>query len=281
MGDIRKKYNLPLMLEDADENVKRMVLKGALRQYVLNFYHYGRPILAKMYHIDGGEKGQRYMSNLIFNEFAGDKASDFRDIKPSKYRNLSLLNLAFYCNYLQGVFCDLVYYRKQNDNVTINTFEKRVKEYGKFMRGWKIKPNVSVDKTMTNQTDFKESLKIYEMYDIINSTKVQDFINDCLKANIFSSNEFDMPFVIDLNYLKNNNYFDRRKDQYFNYSKYPKEIEKMEQFYKEYLYNNGVSLSKPNGQNEQNWRDLPSEQLINMQEKDYDEDYVIYDELEM
>ena len=279
MADITKKYNLPSLLDDADDEVKEMVIKGALRTYVNNFYHFGRPIIAKMYKIDKGEQGQRYMSSLIFNEFAGDKASLFKEIKPSKYRNLSLINLAFYCNYLQGIFYDLVTYHKSNPNVNINTFEKRVKEYAKFMRSWRIKPNIYVDKSMASVTDYKESLKIYERYSILNSSKIQELINEDLKNRIFSHPEmFDMPFVIDLDQLRNNNYFDKRKDQYFNYSRYPKEIEKMEEFYKEYLFNKGVSLNNPS---KKDWRELSSEELINLEEKNYDEDYVIYDELEM
>lgn len=276
MVDIKKKYNLPLNLNDADDNVKEMVVKGALRTYVKNFYEFGRPILAKMYKIDKGENGQRFMSSVLFDSFAGQYASNFNNLKPSKYRNLSLVNLAFYCNYLQGVFSDLVGYHKEHNNVTINTFEARVKHYGNFMRSQKIRPYVTVAKDMANQTDYKESLAIYEHYLILNSRKVQDLINNMVKETIFKNPlDFEAPFVIDLDYMKNNNYFDKRKDQFFNLERYPKEIEKMEQMYQDYLKQNGLSNKQ------EDYRDLPAKELINLDEKSYDEDYVIYDELEM
>lgn len=287
MGDIRKKYNLPILLDEADEVVKEMVVKGALRTYVKNFYTFGRPILARMYKIDKGENGQRYMAGIIFDTFAGKTAKEFKDIKSSKYRNLSLINLAFYCNYLQGVFSDLVVYHKDHKDVTINTFEARVTNYGNFMRSLKIKPNIYVDKSMANQTDYKESIDIYRYYDYFNPNKVQDLVNQTIVENIFKNPEnFEAPFKIDLEYIKNNNYFDKRKDQYFNYGKYPKEIEKMEMAYQNYLKHHDLTVKSDiiHSQDKNNYinlKDLSIEELIALDEKkDYDEDYVIYDDLE-
>lgn len=289
MGDIRKKYSLPMNLEEADEKVKEMVVKGALRTYVKNFYEFGRPILAKMYKIDKGENGQRFISSIIFNTFAGNKSVEFKDAKPSKYRNLSLVNLAFYCNYLQSIFTDLVDYYKEHKDVSVNTFEARITNYGNFMRSLRIKPNICMDKSMANQTDYKESMDIYTWYDQLNSKRVQDLINSLIKEKIFAKpDEFESPFTIDLEFMKNNDYFDRRKEQYFNYAKYPKEIEKLEEMYKQYLYENGLAVNAPDckrkevSEFEENWKNLSAKELINLDEsKAVDEEYTIYDDLEM
>lgn len=240
-----QKQELPLVIEDLDKEIQNLVCVGAMRRFITNFYKFGVNIIIKKYGIDDREQGHRYVCSTLFDAFASANASEFKNLKRAKHRYLDFIPLCYYAVYLQGVFNHLTQYQKIHGKVSPSSFERLVENFAYNFR--QRAGQIVVHASDTNAKDKYDKItkELYDRYDLINSDKVQTLVDKTLRENIYVNPElFNAPFILDLEGMKNNGYFDKRKLTYYNYEIYPDLQREDEREYQEYRKNNPEAFVK-------------------------------------
>lgn len=226
MGNINKKYNIVEDLLQADNTVKTMVLKGALRNYIKRFYDVDVNKIIKEFGVDRRETGHRFVNGLVFNEFVGEKASLFESKKLTKYTYLNINTLIYYSAYLKGLSFDLTQYAQTNPNADVNCLEKRIKEFAKYFKTANKIYDCTPNDKMANVTLYKESLDMYNHYLQQDAKSVKnvldiyiEYFEQCFDKNnvlsnmfYFSSNDL-MPIFSKVNLNENNEQIEQQQKQ--------------------------------------------------------------------
>lgn len=182
-----KKY-LPTKLEECNEDQKKLVYYGALRDYLQTFYKIGMSKITDKFNMDNGKIGRSYISGKLFKGFAGENYKLFEECTNSKYKNLKLLNLAYYAEYIRTFYVKCYFFTRKND-LTMYQLDKIIDSHIVEFKDRYPSLNVIPCKNVAKESFDKNAKMIYDSVkdDYFN---IECELNEYLKGELEKNKKF-------------------------------------------------------------------------------------------